>query len=261
MRTWCLVAGAAIALGAASGSGGEAETDSAIACAQANLPRHTSVQTVDLVSRDRLGSERHSKAKIYWKRFEDGLSRVLVFVSEPTNVRGTALLILETGGDPSIFSYLPELRKVRRIHARSVSGSFLGSDFSYEDIERLQGLAEDADLRRLEDTTIAGRPVYVLEGRPKRAGSSYARIVSYVDRETCVPLRTDAYDESDGLVRRFETSPERVVRRGDAWVPLEISATSPDASTRSELRIDAIELDVELPDRLFSEHSLERPPR
>ena len=163
------------------------------------------------------------------------------------------------GRENDLFSYLPELGRVRRVTTRSASGSLFGSDFSYEDVERLEHLAETGSSRRLADAVIQGRPVYVLEGTPEPdSGSAYSRVVSYVDRERCVPLRIEFYERVGEIRKVLEAPPEKAVKEGSVWIPTEISMEDRHNGTRSVMRVEEIELDVEIPDRTFSQGALER---
>jgi hypothetical protein len=155
-----------------------------------NLPERTARQKVAFERRDRAGNERRIDTTVWWKRDAQERSRVLALVEAPPDERGTGFLMIEGETGTELFSYLPELGRVRRVTSRSAS-SFLGTDLSFEDLEELQTVASRARVERLPDATFAGRPVYVLVGKPGAASeSAYERVVSQIDRETCVSLRT-----------------------------------------------------------------------
>jgi outer membrane lipoprotein-sorting protein len=229
-------------------------------CIRANRPDVSLVQTYKLASVDRIGSKRESEGKIYWRKFENGLSKALVRVTGPTDVRGTAALILENEkGDPDVYSYLPALGKVRRMSERSVTGSFMGSDFSYEDLERIQGLAQDTQRSLQPPAELDGRPVYVIQGAPSRGGDSeYSRVRTQVDQETCVVLRAETYDGNGGLAKTFVVSPDQVRKVEGRWIPHALRATNEQKRTHTDLQIENVEIDVDLPERHFSVSALER---
>ena len=69
-------------------SSGHARTlDEVQACMRANLPESTSVQSIAFVTRDRIGAESTSKATLYWKRFDNDLSKVMVRFTAPPDLR------------------------------------------------------------------------------------------------------------------------------------------------------------------------------
>ena len=111
------------------------------ACNEANLPETSSVQTVRMQVTNRAGAITESKATIHWKRFDDGLSGVLVRLSEPEDVRGSAFLMLEKKKRNHLFIYLPELGRVKRVSGRMMSTSIFGTNISYEEFEHLQSMS------------------------------------------------------------------------------------------------------------------------
>src|SRR2546423_9149621 len=53
----------------------------------------------------------------------------------PADVRGTKTLLIEhSGKDDDIWIYLPALKKVRRLVSSNKKDSFVGTDFTYEDV-------------------------------------------------------------------------------------------------------------------------------
>ena len=154
--------------------------------------------------------------------------------------------------------YLPALDKVKRITNRMVSGSMFGTDFSYEDFERLQGLADDAELERLADTTIDGQTVLVTRSKPREdSGSTYERIVTYVDPETCVPLKTEFWEPGERLRKVSTVDREKVEREGKSWIPRELLMRDLRDETETRLVIDEIAVGVEIHRKMFSSRELE----
>ena len=92
-------------------------------CINGNLPEESSQQQVVFQSRDRGGDEKTSNATIYWKKFPDGYSKVLLRVSGPPRLRGTGLLMIEKEEGNDRFLYMPKLKKVRRITQSNSSSS------------------------------------------------------------------------------------------------------------------------------------------
>ena len=195
-----------------------------------------------------------------WKREDDGRSKLVLRISAPPDLRGSAFLMIEREGrSPDIFSYLPEIDKVRRISARGAGGSLFGSDFSYEDVQRIQNLASAANSRLLGEEERAGRPAWKLESQPGPDDvSAYTRIVSWIDRERCVPLAAEFFGEATEPAKRLSVPPAQVVREGDGWVAMELTLQDLAAETQSTLRVKEIELDVELGEKHFSQSALGR---
>jgi len=226
---------------------------------RANLPALSSVQTVSLRHVDRTGGERTLEAKIFWKRAE-GLSRVRIQVHAPPDDRGSAYLLRENAtGDPEMFVYLPELDKSRRIHPSGASGALFGTDFSYEDVGRIQDLGPDVRAELLPEASLGDiRVAVVAVTVPPEGGSSYSRIVYSVDAERCVPLLIEFHDAGGALLKRLTADPAKVTREGRGWLVRSVSLEDLKNETRTDLVVEDIEVEAKLSESLFSQADLAR---
>jgi hypothetical protein len=228
-------------------------------CARDNLPDRNTVQTVLFRSTDRSDSVTESRTKIHWQRSEDGTSKVLMRFLKPLDLRGAGVLLLERKDRlPDTMLYLPAIRKVRRVSSRAAASSVFGTDFSYEDFQRLMGMTVSAHKTREADTDIDGRSVYVIVARPTaESGSSYERVVTYIDKETCVPLTTDSYEPGDKLRKRLSTDPAQITREGDYFIPRSQTIEDLRDATRTEFIVEEIDVDAKIHQKMFSERELE----
>jgi len=227
------------------------------ACAQRNLPSATLELRATFTKVDRVGGERVSRAKVIGKTLEDGLHRIVLRFDRPTDVRGTAMLMIENAsGSSDFYVFSPDERRVRRVSGKSPGGLF-GTDFSYDDFENWRGFSKSNKVERLTDAVEGDRPVYVLAGTPAaEAGSSYERVVSYIDRETCVILRIDSFEPGPKLRKVLRADPASVKKTGVVSMATALELEDVLDGTRTRVAIDTIRFDVDLPDRLFRQTEL-----
>lgn len=223
------------------------------ACARKNYPVTSSTQAFQLKTIGRDGSARSLQASAYWKRASDGKAKVMLQVDKPDDLRGSSYLMLERTTRDDLFMFLPAVNRVKRIHGNQTSDKLWGSDFSYEDIKQVQGIFDGGTLTREADAEVAGRKTYVLGFVPaKIEESAYTRLLSYIDQETCTALRTDFF-QADGKARkRLTVNPQEVRQHGPRWVAHFYEMVDLGDETRTELRIDKMTADTDLPDRLFN---------
>jgi hypothetical protein len=227
------------------------------ACVEKNLPAKSAEQWLVLETRDAAGSTQRIDATLAWKPDAAGRSRVIVRVEAPADLRGSAFLALEReSGDPDLFSYLPELQKVRRISGRTVSGSLFGTDLSYEDLTHLQGVAGSARIEKLPDEVLEGRPAHVLRALPAPGAGSYAEVRSWVDAETCVVRRIEFRDRPDSIAKELVAPWEQVTDEGGRWLPRLLVVRDLAEGGETRLTVDRARYDVELNERLFSQGGL-----
>jgi outer membrane lipoprotein-sorting protein len=237
----------------AAASGAEAVQQ----CVRRNLPERTMRQAVLLESTDAGGAAQRLEAELLWRRTKDDRSQIRITVEAPPDVRGSAFLLLEREGGSDLFSYLPELRTVRRLTGRAISGSLFGTDFSYEDLERIQATAETAAVEQLAESEVDGRKVDVIAATvPPASESAYARVVTYVDRETCVALRTDLEGRPGAAAKQVSATFGEVKKVGERWVPHRVEIEDKETGRRTQLTVRKIDLDVDLPESEFSQTAL-----
>lgn len=222
------------------------------ACAGRNVPRETVDLRATFVKVDRVGGERESRARIAGKKLEDGLRRVVVRFDYPLEIRDTAMLMIEAANGPSDFYvWSPDERRVRRVLGKNPSGLF-GTDFSYDDFENWRGFQKRGAAERLPDAVEAGRPVYVIQGKPApEDGSSYERVVSFIDRASCVILRVDSYEPGGKLRKTLRADPARIEQVGALSLALAFELEDVIGGTRTRVKLEQVRLDTDLPDRKF----------
>lgn len=238
---------------------GDAGLDEILECVSANAPKSSAKQQFRLHVHDRGGGMQTLEAILHWKRDEAGRSKLLAELTAPPDLRGSAYLMIEREGGSDMFAYLPELRLVRRVTGRHSEGSVWGSDFSYRDIVELYNVGQTSATKRLADGEFAGRPVYVVESRAAEGeASSYVKGVARIDQETCVTLQTVFYAAEDEVRKTITADATSLIQAGGITLPKQVRVEDRKTATHTELVVESIEFDVDVPDRLFTRSSLER---
>ncbi len=127
--------------------------------------------------------------------------KTLVIFDEPRDIAGTAFLthsnILKADDQ---WLYLPDLKRVKRISSKSKSGSFMGSEFSYEDISSQEVakytykyIAEEACDNNIKCLKVEAYPAYKYSG--------YTKEVLWIDAERFIPIKIDYYDRKKSLLK------------------------------------------------------------
>jgi len=226
-------------------------------CMQRNLPETTSAQSIELRARDRSGYEQVLEADVYWKRYAEDQARVMMYFREPVDIRGARFLVVEKQPQNDMYIYMPSLFKVRRVTSRNISNSIMGTDFSYEDFERIQGVLSDIHAEQFPDDTLAGRPVYVLMSYPDES-SGYVKVATYIDKESCVPLKTEFYESGHELRKQLSIDPADIRHRGDIYYPSELVVKDLKQKTETRLIVRNVSIGTELGNDLFDADKLKQ---
>lgn len=192
------------------------------------------------------------------KKFGPERKAVLYFTA-PADTAGTGILMFSyeeaSGKDDDQWFYLPALRQSRRIATNSKEGPFLGTDFSFADIERLrvndyqyqyQGLVEmdDRPLHKIAATTADG-----LEN--PRTG--YNRRTIYLDAERQLIMRDEFFREG----RHIKTFEIKGLEQVDGfWTVTEARMTNHVDGGFTRLIRKEISYNQGIASRLFNERTL-----
>jgi hypothetical protein len=189
--------------------------------------------------------------------------RSLIRFTYPNDIKGTGFLVWEQPADDERFLYLPSLGRVRRIAGSEAQESFVGSDFTYEDIGGRE--FDDYTYRLIEDASApatwtapggASHPVHVLESRSRDPDARFPRVVSLVGRDNLLTVRAEIRNRRDEVAKTFEAV--RVDRTDGYWTVLEMKMTDHAQRTRTELILESVEYDIGLTADAFSRRELER---
>jgi hypothetical protein len=239
----------------------EKTVDEVIECQLKTRPLTNTVRRIEIERTDRIGGVRSYKAKVFGGVSREGFRTLLIQVTRPPELLDFSFMIVEREGANHMFVSPSGLPQVKLVRGAARGSSLFGTDLSYEDVERLYGLARPGETHALVggDGMLDGRPVWQLETAPAaESGSAYWKIVSQVDRETCVLLRAEMY-ESAGEPRKVLTAdPESIRREGKVWVAHDVLVRDLRDETETRMRVDEIQLQAKNEDVPFTPEELEK---
>lgn len=208
------------------------------------------------------GHVRTRETRSFRKDLEGARRSVLVYVS-PKSVKDTALLTFdypEPDRDDDQWLYLPALRKSRRIAGADRGGSFLGTDFSYEDIKKETKIGvEDYARRTLRSEAVDGHPTLMVEHVPVSDAIArelgYGRVLTWVDTNLWIVRKAEYWDERGQPLKTVHVSEIREV--DGIWTPHRLEAESAKGH-KTVFRFSEIDYATPVPDERFTERALRR---
>lgn len=121
----------------------------------------------------------------------------LILVTAPARDKGTAFL----KRDKEIWNWQPTIDRVIKLPPSMMMQSWLGSDFTNDDLIRESSILEDYEHRLLGSEVIDGRDCYQIEMIPKEeAAVVWGKVIVWIDKVEFIQLKTEFYDEDDYLV-------------------------------------------------------------
>jgi hypothetical protein len=208
-------------------------------------PAKTVTADVSLESSDEIGRGLDTAMKLV--RSDDGSKvRTQIRVVEPEASVGTVYEVTSEKGKPiERWVYLPAVRRLRNLVGTRRTDSFLGSEFTYEDLDiAAPRESEWKSVERIED----GRPLLRVTSAPY---SYYERVETVIDPATALPVRVLFYDRAGALFKR-ETFGEMQTVAGHA-MPTQIEMEDVETGAKSVLRLRNIHLSEPIDEKIFSE--------
>jgi len=188
---------------------------------------------------------------------KSGDQRYTIYFHSPADVKGTSFLVWKYPAKESDrWIYIPTLRLVKRIAADDKRSSFVGSDFTYEDVSGRDLGDETHVLVRKED--LGGRPAYVVESKPK-AVVDYSRRLSWIDQERWLPLKEEYFDARNEPLRAFTA--DKIEQTGKYWTVRMRTMKNLQSGHRTEVFFQEVGYDVGLKQDIFTERYLRDAPR
>ena len=155
------------------------------------------------------------------------------------------------------FAYLPELDKVRRLATPHRSDLFVGTDATYEDIERRR--AADYDVELVEAQRAQGEDVWVVVTKPRYAESGYDRVDYLIARSDYAIIEQRHYKGGAEEPFKVIQAPRAYMKQvGGRIVPMRIRMDDHRYGTHTDVEILRLQVNPELPDSLFTTRELAR---
>jgi outer membrane lipoprotein-sorting protein len=250
-KTLLLLAAAGLLATAAS-----AQDAQAIAQAARDRIHADTVSTrARMVITDKAGATTERLVDEYSAKVNGADATVIVF-QKPSSVAGTRFLTLANPGKPEDrWIFLPALGKVRRVSSGEGSGSFMGTDFSYDDISLMDRDISLDTYTLLREEAVNGKACHVIEARPKDAAYQYSRMVMWIDKDTSVSWKVEMYDRKNVLVKTL--SIDKVQDIQGRLTPVQTTIRSVLSGTSTTLYVDIMKYDDKIPASVFTVRFLE----
>jgi hypothetical protein len=137
------------------------------------------------------------------KRGAEASSRLIRFHEPPDLARSAILTLERPDGDADQWIYLPAYHAARRVASTNRGDTWMGTDFTYEDIADVK--IEQYTYALLRQETLEQVRCEVIEAVPAerrlKEQSAYSRTIYWVDPAEAVALKLEYYDRGGRLLK------------------------------------------------------------
>jgi outer membrane lipoprotein-sorting protein len=246
---YILLAGAALAVYA------QEDAEAIVRSSRDRIKADTVSTRSRMVLQAKAGSVTERQIDQYSKDGPKGKRAGIVF-QKPETVAGTRFLTMENPGSADDrWIFLPGVGKVRRIAASEGSGSFVGTDFSFDDISSASRNAALDTHTLLREEDMEGSACYVIQSTPKDSSYQYSKMIQWIDKDTKITVKIELYDKKNTLIKVAEMSGLKEVQ--GRLITTVTKMTTLAAGTSTTIYMDIIKYDDPIPESVFTTAFLE----
>ncbi len=218
-------------------------------------PTGNFVQTVRLTATSKNGKEKVRELEMRTRSTED---HVLVRgdVTAPEGMAGTRFALDAVEGESAqMMVFLPAVGTIMHMSGDKRRGSFLGTDFSFEDLEPV---AIDMAHHEVVEETPEN---WIIDTTPGQGSdSAYGRVRTTLSKTDLLPRRVRYFDAQDRQVTELEVLEVRNEGGTPMLVRMEMRNLQKGSRTLMEVLSVRLEVpDAELPDAIFTSDGLRAP--
>jgi outer membrane lipoprotein-sorting protein len=178
-----------------------------------------------------------------------GKEKRLIRFRSPADVKGVGFLVLS---DEEMYLYMPAFKKIRRIASHVKNESFMGTDFSYNDIGKCQ--YTDDYTAEVENETAEE---YVLELTPiPESDVDYAKIIMRVDRSNYITSKVEYYDKKGSVLKAMQNEDTEEI--GGYWTPRKVTMKNLKTEHKTVMKLTVVMHDTGLEEGAFTKRMLKR---
>lgn len=188
--------------------------------------------------------------------WEVGRKKTLVRILYPKKEEGVGSLKL----DYQMWNYLPRVERVIKIPPSMMMSSWMGSDFTNDDLVKESSVVEDYTHELEAEIDLEGEKAYKIVAVPKEhAPVVWGRLVFFVRVNDYVPLRQEYYSEKGELVRYLNF--KEIKKMGGRTLPTVWEMVPVEKKGKmTVVRLVEIEFDLPIDDDIFTLRNLKKWP-
>jgi hypothetical protein len=206
------------------------------------------------------GQKRIREMTMLRKNYGDvgGSQKYFIYFFQPADVRDLTFMVDKyPAKDDDRWLFVPAINMVRRIAAQDKRSSFVGSDFTYEDVSGRD--LEDDTHTIVKEEKLGANDCYVIKSTPNAADVDYSYKVAWIDKVHFLPVKEEYYDKKGELYKVF-TADEITDIKGFPTVTKRTMKNLQSGHT-TQVIFAKVDYNLGIEDNLFSERYLRQPPK
>ncbi len=193
--------------------------------------------------------------EVTMKSWSLGGDYYMVYILSPARDKGQVFMKRNT----DMWNWMPAINRMIKIPPSMMSQSWMGSDFTNNDLMKLNSYVVDYNHKILGDETIGGYDCYKIELLPKEnAAVVWGKIILWVAKTEYYQMQFEFFDEDMKMVNKEICSD--VIQMGDRKLPSKLVMTPLDKEGQKTI-IEMIDVQFNVSDineSFFSQQNMKR---
>lgn len=192
--------------------------------------------------------------EISMRSWHMGTDYSLVLITAPARDEGIAYLMREN----DIWNYDPRIDRTTRLPSSMMAQSWMGSDFSNDDLVRDTDITRDFEHTILRTEMVDGRDSYVIEMIPKPGTPIvWGKVLVWIAKDDYLQLRIENYDQRFELVSTMNL--DQIKEMGGRIIPTRFTVTPAGKENEKTILVyEAMEFNIDIDENFFSRANMQR---
>ncbi len=194
------------------------------------------------------------KREVEMKIWSKGNDYYLILITAPAREKGQVFLKRKN----EMWNWIPSINRMIKLPPSMMSQSWMGSDFTNDDLLKEASIVKDYTHKIIGTDTIGGYDCYKIELLPKpEAAVVWDKIITWIAKEKYYQLKTEFYDETGELVSTQLGL--NIKKIGNRTLPSKLEMIPADKEGHKTI-IELIDIifDKKIPDSFFSLQNMKR---
>lgn len=178
----------------------------------------------------------------------------MVLITAPARDKGTVTLKRKN----EIWNWIPSVQRVIKIPPSMMLQSWMGSDFTNDDLVRESSVVKDYVHTLAGTDTVEGRPCYRIQSIPRpEAGVVWGKLLLWITRDTFLEVKAEFYDEDGQLVKTMTGS--NIRKMGGRLIPTHYEMVPHNKpGNKTVMDYHKVEFNIRLSPSFFSLQNIKR---
>ena len=192
--------------------------------------------------------------EVSMKNWTLGNEYSLIYITAPAKEKGQVFL----KRDQEMWNWVPNIERMIKIPPSMMMQSWMGSDFTNDDLVKESSMADDYDQKLLGEEEIQGYNCYKIELIPHDdAAVVWGKVIMWISKEELHWLKAEFYDEDDYLVNTEILSD--IKKMDDRTMPTRLEMIPADEEGNKTILIfNEIDFNIDIKESFFSQQNMKR---